>query len=138
MKNTFILPIIFIIIASSSVLAQNTNKMIIHDIKTTEIKETPHKVDVRILYDANTAQAVHIELKPGESLKPHITPVDVFFYILEGEPTIMVGDELKLVKKDQLIESPKNIKHSIYNKSDKKVRVLVVKAPKPTTSTRIL
>ncbi|GAB4301832.1 MAG: cupin domain-containing protein [Marinilabiliales bacterium] len=112
--------------------------MIIKDIKSVEVKETPHNVDVRVLYDKENAQAVHIELNPGESLKPHITPVDVFFYVLEGKPTIMVGDELQQVMKDQLIESPKNIKHCIYNKTSELVRVLVVKAPKPTTLSRIL
>lgn len=112
--------------------------MIVKDIKSLEVKETPHNVDVRVLYNKDNAQAVHIELKPGESLKPHITPVDVFFYVLEGEPTIMVGDEMKQVKKDQLVESPKDIKHCIYNKTSETVRVLVVKTPKPTTSSRIL
>ncbi|RLD72677.1 MAG: cupin domain-containing protein, partial [Bacteroidetes bacterium] len=43
------------------------------------VKENPHKVDARMMYDKESAQAVHIQLNPGESLKPHITPVDVFF-----------------------------------------------------------
>lgn len=50
--------------------------------KTEKIIETPHKVDVRKLYDHDSAQAMHITLQVGEALKPHITPVDVFFYIL--------------------------------------------------------
>ncbi len=102
------------------------------------LKENPHKVDARMLYDTDTAQAVHILLNPGESLKPHITPVDVFFFIIEGTPDIMVGDEKKKVEANTLVESPKDIVHCIYNNSDYIVRVLVVKAPRPTTQTRIL
>lgn len=53
--------------------------MKIINVSKTPIIETPHKVAVRKLYDYDNAQAMHITLKPGETLKPHITPVDVFF-----------------------------------------------------------
>lgn len=98
------------------------------------IKENPHKVDVRMLYDQENAQAVHIKLHPGESLKPHVTPVDVFFYILEGMPSIHIGEEKKTLERDTLVESPKGIIHFISNTSDKIARVLVVKAPKPNSN----
>ena len=104
----------------------------------TPVKETPHKVDVRMIYDKETAQVAHMKLKPGESLKPHITPVDVFFFVLEGNPEILVGDEKRVVEENTLVESPKDIVHCIYNNSTNDVRVLVVKAPKPTTQTKVL
>ncbi len=104
----------------------------------TIIKDTPHKVDSRLLYDKDNAQAVHITLQPEEALKPHITPVDVFFYILEGTPTIHIGDEKQTVEPDWLVESPKNIVHYISNSSNKVARILVVKAPKPEGMTRLL
>lgn len=100
--------------------------------------DNPHKVDSRRLYDKESAQAVHITLKAGESLKPHITPVDVFFYILEGTPEILVGKEKQTVSADCLVESPKDIPHCISNHSDTIVRVLVVKAPRPVKTTRLL
>ncbi len=112
--------------------------MIVTKLKETVITETPHKLDVRKLYDKDTAQAVHIKLEAGESLIPHITPVEVFFYVLEGTPEILVGNEKQTVEADCLVESPKNIPHCISNNSDKVVRVLVVKAPKPTTKTKLL
>ena len=104
----------------------------------TPIKETPHKIDARMIYDKDSAQAVHIKLEAGESLKPHITPVDVFFYVLEGTPEILVGDKKQTVEADCLVESPKDIVHCIYNNSDEIVRVLVVKAPKPIAKTKLL
>jgi mannose-6-phosphate isomerase-like protein (cupin superfamily) len=112
--------------------------MKITQVKDTPINENPHKVDARKLYDKDSAQAVHIILNPGESLKPHITPVDVFFFVIEGTPEILVGDQKKLVQPDSLVESPKEIVHCRYNNSNKIVRILVVKAPRPIAKTKVL
>jgi len=112
--------------------------MKIVDMKSAPEKPNPHNVSVRKLYDTEYAQAMHIELKPGESLKKHITPVDVFFYILEGNGIVEIGDESKKVSKDMLIESPAQIPHRLINNSEEAFRFLVVKTPKPTKSTRLL
>lgn len=102
------------------------------------VKDTPHKIDVREMYNKESAQAMLMALKPGESLKPHKTPVDVFFYVLEGHPTIHIGDESVVCDADTLIESPAHIVHYISNSSEKIARILVVKAPRPTTATKVL
>lgn len=107
--------------------------MIIKSIKDLLLQENPHGVEVRPMYNHDNAQAMHITLRPGQSLKPHITPVDVFFYILEGTPYIQVGNEFRTIEKDSLVESPKDIVHCISNNSDSIARILVVKAPKQTT-----
>ena len=100
-------------------------------------KDTPHKVDVREMYSQPDAQVMHITLQPGETLKPHKTLVDVFFYILEGEPTIHIGDESNSYPKDTIVESPKNIVHYLNNESDSVARILVAKTPNPQ-SQRVL
>jgi quercetin dioxygenase-like cupin family protein len=112
--------------------------MISRNYKTEEPKENPHKVDVKQLYNDESAQIMHITLKPGETLKPHKTPVDVTFYILEGRPTVHVGDESVKFEKDTLIESPADIVHYLSNESDNQARILVTKAPRPTAQTRLL
>lgn len=112
--------------------------MIIKVVKDTQIVETPHKLDIRKIYDNESAQAMHITLQPGEALKPHITPVDVFFYVLEGTPEIMVGNEKIQVQADSLVESPRNIVHCLYNNTNSISRILVVKAPRPITQTKLL
>lgn len=99
---------------------------------------TPHKVEVVKLHQTDDVVVIHILLKPGESLLPHITPVDVFFYVLSGNPTILVGDQEQQVGRDDIIESPKGIKHLIKNESDSPARILVVKTPKPVSETKIL
>lgn len=49
-------------------------------VSETPIKKNVHNVDARMIYNSESAQAVHMQLNPGESLKPHITPVDVFLF----------------------------------------------------------
>ncbi len=95
-------------------------------------------MDVRKLYDDPSAQIMHISLQPGESLKPHKTPVDVAMYILEGTPTVHIGDESEKYVKDTLIESPANVPHHISNEAGETARILVIKAPRPENKSRIL
>ncbi len=112
--------------------------MIVTKVSETAIKENIHKVDARKIFDTENMQLVHIHLNPGEALKPHITPVDVVFYILEGQPDVLIGNEKSRVSINMLIESPKNIVHCIYNDSDQPARILAVKSPRPETKSIIV
>jgi len=101
-------------------------------------KDTPHKVSVRTIYDHDHGQAVVISLKKGETLKKHITPVDVMFYVLEGTGNVEIGDEIMEVSRDMVIESSARIPHRLYNESSPEFRFLVMKMPKPVESTKVL
>jgi len=94
-------------------------------------KENGHGVSVRKLHENEHVQVAHIRLKPGEKVNPHCTPIDVFFYILEGTCVVEIGKERQGFSKDTLIDSPANIPHALYNESPQAVRVLVVKTPRP-------
>jgi quercetin dioxygenase-like cupin family protein len=104
----------------------------------TPSKQNPHGVDARPIYAHENAQVVILTLKPSESLRRHITPVDVFFYVLEGKGIVEVGEEKKEVEKDSIVHSPAKIVHCWYNESDKPLRIMVVKTPKPKESTILL
>ena len=106
--------------------------------KNAPANENPHGVDVKKLYDMPEVQVLHITLQPGERLKPHKTPVDVVFYILEGEPTIHINGESISQVKDTLIESPAKIPHFISNESKETARILVIKAPRPENKSKLL
>ena len=95
------------------------------------VRANPHGVEVKRLYDNEHAQVVHMRLRPGEALKKHITPVDVFFYVLEGEGDVEIGDEVMRVYRDTLIDSPANIPHRLMNPTNADFRFLVAKVPKP-------
>ena len=71
-------------------------------------------------------------------MKKHVTPVDVFFYILEGKGVVEIGDEQQEVSKDTIIESPAKIPHRLLNPGNETFRFLVVKVPRQTESTRVL
>ncbi|HOT02728.1 MAG TPA: cupin domain-containing protein [Methanolinea sp.] len=112
--------------------------MKIVDATKTPISENPHHVDARKLCEIPHAVVVMITLKPGESLKRHMTPVDVIFYVLEGTGTVEIGDEKAIVREDTLIESPAKIPHRWINESTSVFRVLVIKVPRPTEETKLL
>jgi mannose-6-phosphate isomerase-like protein (cupin superfamily) len=89
-----------------------------------------HVVEAKRIYDTENAEVIHMSLTPGQSLKKHTTPVDVFFYILEGKGVVEIGDEKQEVEKDMLIDSPKGTPHLLSNTGDGTFRFLVVKIPK--------
>ncbi|ERP31121.1 cupin domain-containing protein [Chitinivibrio alkaliphilus] len=99
----------------------------------TEKTHPVHNVRVANIYSKKDAQVMHITLQPGEELVPHKTPVDVFFYVLEGSVTVYVGDESNEYGRDMCIESPAHIRHFLGNNRDERARVLVVKTPNPST-----
>lgn len=99
------------------------------------IMDTAHKVDARNLYNTENAVISVIRLEPGQALKKHITPVDVAFYVMNGEGVVQIGDEKLTVGENTLVESPKDILHCWYNESDKDLTFMVIKAPKPTKAT---
>jgi len=98
----------------------------------------PHGVSARGLHATEHVQVVLVTLEAGEALKRHITPVDVFFYVLEGQGIVEIGEEREEVSADMLVESPARIPHRLINEGSDVFRVLVVKTPRPTEATRIL
>jgi quercetin dioxygenase-like cupin family protein len=112
--------------------------MKIIEVRDAPSKPNPHGVDARNLSDTENAQVGHITLQPGQSLKKHVTPVDVVFYVLEGHGIVEIGDERKEVEADTLIESPARIPHRWLNESKGLVRILVIKTPRPKESTKML
>lgn len=105
---------------------------------TADDKRNPHGVSAKPIYDSPHAVVVHMTLQPGQSLKKHATPVDVFFYVLEGSGIVEIGEEKEKVTRDMIIESPAHVPHLLANDGDQVFRILVVKVPKPTEATRIV
>ena len=95
------------------------------------VADNPHGVDVRHLYKTAHVVASQITLEPGEVVKPHKAPVDVFFYVLKGTPSIDIEGETATVAPDALVPSAAGHVHAIRNEGEKRVRLLVVKTPNP-------
>ncbi len=109
--------------------------MITKRLEETPVMENAHGVDARNLYSTEDAMVTIITLKPGQSLKRHITPVDVAFYVLEGTGIVEIGEEKQEVSRNTLVESPMGILHCWYNESDEPLKFMVIKAPRPTKKT---
>ncbi len=97
----------------------------------TPVADNPHGVDVRHLYWNPHVMVSQITLEPGEVVKPHKAPVDVFFYVVEGAPSIEVAGETLTVGTGTLVPSAAGHVHAIRNDSGGRVRFLVVKTPNP-------
>jgi len=95
------------------------------------LADNPHGVDVRHLYKTKDVVVSQFTLQPGEVVKPHKAPVDVFFYVLEGAPQIEIEGETVAAATGTLIPSTAGLLHSIRNESDGLVRFLVVRTPNP-------
>ena len=89
--------------------------------------QNAHGVDAKKIYDTPETQVIHMALSPGQALKRHTTPIDVFFYILEGKGMVEIGEETQEVEKDMVIDSPKGISHMLQNTGESMFRFLVVK-----------
>ncbi|MCL5876709.1 MAG: cupin domain-containing protein [Candidatus Bathyarchaeota archaeon] len=104
--------------------------MKISKVNETNSFKNAHTVDARKIYATIDAEVIHMTLTSGQALKRHTTPVDVFFYILEGTGIVEVGEETREVEKDTIIDSPKGIPHLLRNTGEGVFRFLVVKLPK--------
>jgi len=89
------------------------------------------QVEATKLVEKDEVVLVHIRIAPGGELPRHVTPVDVYFSVLEGVGEIEIGNERTPVSVGDVIESVKDIPHGIQNTGDHTLRVLVIKAPRP-------
>lgn len=96
-------------------------------VSTTKSFPNIHGVEAKKIYTSEDVEVIHMALTPGQSLKKHTTPVDVFFYILEGKGFVEIGEEKQEVEKDMIIDSPKGIPHLLTNNEEGIFRFLVVK-----------
>jgi quercetin dioxygenase-like cupin family protein len=54
------------------------------------------------------------ELAPGSRLEPHRHDTHEFYYILDGDATMQIGDEERTLSKGDLVHIPRNEVHSIW------------------------
>lgn len=68
-----------------------------------------------------------LEIKPKEmlSLQSHKNRAE-FWYVVEGNPTIVLNTKTKKYKQGDSIWIEKGVKHRIINKTNKKIRILEI------------
>ncbi|MGE5606152.1 MAG: cupin domain-containing protein [Bacteroidota bacterium] len=88
-------------------------------------------VSVKHLFDRKDVAVYDVILQPGQTLPAHITPVDVFFYVIAGKGQVQIGDETVEVNATDLIISPAGIPHGLTADQENAFSVMVVKTPNP-------
>ncbi len=83
----------------------------------------------KTLINHKNAAVRNILLEVGDVIPPHQVPVDVFFYVIEGSGSIVIGEETHDVKATDVVLCPPNTDMSV--KADKGVpfSFLNVKTP---------
>ena len=109
-------------------------------IKTFETSEipNPHQISVRALLVSDQAQFEHLSLEPGQTQKKHVAHTNVFLYILNGTGVLEAGEETISLSADMLVEMPPETPHRLTNNSDSQLRLLNIKAPRPTIATQLI
>jgi mannose-6-phosphate isomerase-like protein (cupin superfamily) len=85
----------------------------------------------RAVYSSPEAMIIHITVQPGGFVKPHVTPVDMEFFVLEGEGIFSLGEESTEAGAGILLPSPRGVPHGMKNPGPGILRVLAVKNPRP-------
>jgi len=72
----------------------------------------------------------------GAEIMHHHNTARQFFYILEGQGTMVFEDHKEVLNKEQGLEIPPQIKHQFKNESNADVHFLVISVP-PTRGDRV-
>jgi mannose-6-phosphate isomerase-like protein (cupin superfamily) len=109
-------------------------------VKTFEIAEipNPHAISVRALLVSESAQFEHLLLEPGQVQKKHVAHTTVYLYILNGTGILEAGEETISLSTDMLVEVPPETPHRLINDRNSQLRLLNIKAPRPSSPTNIV
>jgi quercetin dioxygenase-like cupin family protein len=91
----------------------------------------PRGISVKHLIARKDVAVSNVILQPGQTLPVHSTPVDVFFYVVEGKGKVQIGNETTEVTATDLVVSPADIPHGLTSDENGIFSVLVVKTPNP-------
>jgi quercetin dioxygenase-like cupin family protein len=76
------------------------------------------KIEKSPLYKDENMQVIILNLPKGEELKPHISPVDAFFAVQQGEAEFTLEGEVFLLKPGDLFHFKAKQVHAVKALSD--------------------
>ena len=100
-------------------------------IRMSEIKGELNKKGflMKTLVSHKNAAIRNIILKSGEVIPPHSVEVDVFFYVVKGKGTIVIGEEENSVIEGDIVVCPPNVGMSVKADQNIEFSFLNVKTP---------
>ncbi len=102
------------------------------------IVSNPHNLDIRELYDNPQIQIRQVILRPGDRVRPFLSPISAILYVNSGSVVVQSGDLIKSALEGELIICPADKSTNLYNNSNSKSIILAIRAPKPTTRSLLL
>ncbi len=85
----------------------------------------------KALYERPEYAVVHLELAPGATVAPHVTPFDALFHVLEGNGIVTLNGEELRARPGLEVEVPAGVSKSVRNDGPAPLKLLVVKCPNP-------
>jgi len=92
-----------------------------------EAPKVQAKLDGRIMFSGEKNEIIHLSLKSGEKIDLHDNPVNVVFYIIDGNGIFVTPDKEVNVKKDMRIYVATGEPRGLRNNSQTPLEVLVIK-----------
>ena len=85
------------------------------------------RFDGRILYTSDRFELIHLVLQPGESMEPHTQPIDIVFFVAEGEGSLAVDGEVMEVPAKSTVHVKAGVSRSWANTGQVPLILLVSK-----------
>jgi mannose-6-phosphate isomerase-like protein (cupin superfamily) len=87
----------------------------------------PFRFDGRILFTSPRYELVHLTLQPGEGMEPHVQPMDVVFFVVEGSGSLTIGEELLEINANTTVHVKAGISRAWTNTGNQPLKILVNK-----------
>jgi quercetin dioxygenase-like cupin family protein len=84
---------------------------------------------LRSEHSAGAVSVIETAPPPGAGPRLHHHDFDEAFYVLDGELTFQLGDELRRAGPGDLVFAPRGVPHTFANLSDRPARQLIVCTP---------
>jgi quercetin dioxygenase-like cupin family protein len=87
----------------------------------------PFNIDGRIMFTSPKTEVVHLTLKPGEKMEPHVQPFDIIFFVMEGTGILETGGEQILGTENTCIWLESGTERAWKNTGETEMKILVIK-----------
>ena len=84
-------------------------------------------VSGKMFYQSKQLELVNLKIDTGKSIESHKLPIDVVFYLVEGELEFTVDNKKINLNSTEVVEVKAFQERAVFNKSEKNATLLVMK-----------
>jgi len=89
--------------------------------------KVPINFDAFKMYSSEKIEIINLQFKPNQELPLHNNPADVVFYVISGTGIFLLEDSEIEVCEDSCFEIKSGINRGLINRTDKILKILVIK-----------